>query len=136
MRSQRLKPSPIVATLLLVAFFPTLSFLGHWDEIFGGSVLGPTVLQLPAAAIFDAARQRTDQAEHAQHCHTALSSCSEQPMPAGVGLLITQEATLLPPSLGITSRVVLDATPRQSPSEQPLTPPPRAPSPRLLRFQF
>lgn len=86
----------LCTALLLLAFLPTLTFLGHWDEIFGPADAAPA----PASALFDLTADQAEQIEHSQHCHTDLASCSAQPMPAGVGLFATREALLGPlPSL-------------------------------------
>lgn len=110
-----------VALVLLIAFVPTLSFLGHWDEIFGGLIARP----VPAAVLLDAAAQRAEQAEHSRHCHTELASCSAQPLPAGLGLLATRDTLLRPPLL----KLVLGATARASVllgrAVSPPSPPPR-----------
>jgi len=81
------------ALLLLLAFLPTLSFLGHWDEI----VTSAQVVPAPASVLIDAAAQRAAQADHARHCHTDLASCSAQPIAAGLGLFASRETFLRPP---------------------------------------
>src|SRR5947209_18775025 len=87
-----------LAALLLFAFLPTLTFLGHWNEIFLGSVLGSNHVYAASgtASLLSGSTQDSDDDEHAQHCHTSLGSCTEQPMPAGVGLLSTHDALLGP----------------------------------------
>jgi hypothetical protein len=66
-----------------------------------------------------------EQVEHATHCHTNLASCSAQPLPAGIGLLRTQEALFLPPSLQAAVRIVHNSVFRSGPRRPPLPPPPR-----------
>ncbi|MGI8552556.1 MAG: hypothetical protein ACR2PL_17470 [Dehalococcoidia bacterium] len=82
---------------MLLAFLPSLSFLGHWDEVFSSAI--PDLL--PAAALFDGAAEQAERAEHANHCHTDLASCSAQPLPAGLGLLATHETHLPTPLLHV-----------------------------------
>lgn len=84
----------VAAGVLLLAFLPALSFLGHWDEVFGGSL----VAQSSASVLVDAAAQQAEQTEHSRHCHTDLASCSAQPLPAGLGLLAMRETLLRPPA--------------------------------------
>ena len=117
----------LLAALLLFAFFPTLSFLGHWDALFLGRP-GPEVTLLVASgsAILNVAAQQTEEAEHAEHCHTDLGSCSGQPMPAGTGLFTMREILVRPPAVAIA---FLKADVRRLHpllTITPPTPPPRA----------
>ena len=114
------------AALLLFAFLPTLTFLGHWEEIFAGSSVGPVQVPVTASAIYDLVAQQADQARHAMHCHTSLGSCSEQPMPAGVGLFATRETLVSPPSSQPAPLADGDPLPPSGPAAQPPTPPPRS----------
>jgi hypothetical protein len=66
-----------------------------------------------------------EQAEHAAHCHTNLASCSAQPLPAGVGLLLTQEALLGPPPQTVRAAPVDEAVAQPGPAPAPPSPPPR-----------
>jgi hypothetical protein len=117
-----------LAALLLFAFLPTLTFLGHWDEIFLDSALGSNRVYAPpdAASILSRTAQQADDEQHEQHCHTNLGSCSEQPMPAGIGLLAIHDALL--PAAPLASTLVFAAAAQTLP-EPPLltlTPPPRS----------
>jgi hypothetical protein len=111
-----------IAAVLLLAFVPTLTFLGHWDEIFGSP---DVVAPLPISAVYDLTAQQAEQAEHAMHCHTNLGSCSAQPMPAGVGLLLTQEALLGPPPQITREAPAAETAVRPAPALIPPSPPPR-----------
>jgi hypothetical protein len=111
-----------LAAILLFSFLPTLTFLGHWDEILDGGAPEPS----PASAIADFAAEQAEQIEHASHCHTNLGSCSAQPMPAGVGLLATHEALLGPPPSIFEARLEDGAQAPPGPALIPLLPPPRA----------
>jgi hypothetical protein len=111
-----------IAAVLLFALLPTLTFMGHWDEIFAGpDYVAPT----PQVAIFDLTAELAERAEHAAHCHTNLGSCSAQPMPAGVGLLLMQEALLGPPPQISRMTPVVQALARPGPAIIPPSPPPR-----------
>jgi hypothetical protein len=111
-----------IAAVLLIAFFPTVSFLGHWDEIFTPpDVVAPA----PINAITDLSAELAEQAEHANHCHTNLASCSAQPLPAGVGLLLTQEALLGPPPQTYRAAALDETVTQPGPSLAPPSPPPR-----------
>jgi hypothetical protein len=111
-----------IAAVLLIAFFPTVTFLGHWDEIFT-----PTddVAPAPLYAMTDLNAELAEQAEHASHCHTNLASCSAQPLPAGVGLLLTQEALVGPPPQTFRAAPIDEAAVQLGPSLAPPSPPPR-----------
>jgi hypothetical protein len=112
-----------IAVVLLIAFFPTLTFLGHWDEIFTAS--DEPVAAAPLAAITDLNAELAEQAEHAAHCHTNLASCSAQPLPAGVGLLLTQESLLGPPPQTFRTPPLDEAVAQSGPTVAPPSPPPR-----------
>ena len=110
-----------IAAVLLIALLPTLTFLGHWDEIFGAA----DSFAPPAAALYDLNAQQAEQTEHTMHCHINLGSCSAQPMPAGVGLLMTQEALLGPPPQISRAAPVAEAIVQPGPALTPPSPPPR-----------
>jgi len=119
-----------LAGILFVAFFPSLSFLGHWGDIFEGS-LGPdmSIPRYSGAVMFDLTAERAatqaEETEHAQHCHTDLGSCSGQPVPAGFGLFVMREVLVRPPAVALAF-VLADAQHAlPSPAAAPLTPPPR-----------
>jgi hypothetical protein len=112
-----------IAVVLLIAFFPTLTFLGHWDEIFTAS--DKPVAAAPLATITDLNAELAEQAEHAAHCHTNLAACSAQPLPAGVELLLTQESLLGPPPLTFRMPSIDDAVVQSGPTVAPPSPPPR-----------
>jgi hypothetical protein len=128
---RRLSNHPaFLAGVLLFAFSPTLTFLGHWDALFAGHV-GPeqSVVSSSQPTMFDItaeqAAEQAEQIEHAQHCHTELGSCSGQPVPAGFGLFIMREVLLRPPAvaLAVLRREMHQALP--SLAAAPPTPPPR-----------
>lgn len=124
---RKLLTSPAwLAAILLFSFLPTLTFVGHWEEIVRGTAV--TSLQMPAsgAIIFDAVMQQADQARHAMHCHTNLGSCSEQPMPAGVGLFASRETRPGPPPALVAARLQEVALVVPGPAFAPLLPPPRS----------
>jgi hypothetical protein len=128
---RRLSNHPaLLAGMLLFAFFPTLTFLGHWDALFAGHP-GPeqSIVSASQPAMFDVtverAAEQAEQIEHAQHCHTELGSCSGQPVPAGFGLFIMREVLLRPPAVALA--VLRPQIHRAPPSlaSAPPTPPPR-----------
>jgi hypothetical protein len=116
-----------LAALLMVAFLPTLTFLGHWNEIFFGSVLGSNQVYVApdVASLLPNTPQDAEESEHAQHCHTNLSSCSEQPMPSGIGLLAMHDALLGPAPAVVQIRLVDNGPAVPQLAILPLTPPPR-----------
>ena len=61
------------------AFLPTLTFLGHWNEISLGASSGSNHVQaMPdTASLLSNSPQDSDEDEHAQHCHTSLGSCTD-----------------------------------------------------------
>lgn len=62
--------------LLLVAFLPTLLFLGHH----------PGQADDAGASTQHAASSH-EHDEHARHCHADLGSCADQPLTSGLGQL-------------------------------------------------
>ena len=112
----------VAAGVLLLTFLPTLSFLGHWSEILGGS----QVPQASASVLVDAAAQQADQVDHSRHCHTDLAACSAQPLPAGLGLLATRETLLRPPSLLSTESADRQTRASLGHTISPPAPPPRS----------
>jgi len=122
---------PVLAGILFVAFFPTLSFLGHWGDVFAGN-FGPdmSVPRYSGAVMFDVAAQRAaarvEETEHAQHCHTDLGSCSGQPVPAGFGLFVMREVLVRPPAVALAFLPAEARRALPSPAAAPLTPPPRS----------
>jgi hypothetical protein len=115
-----------LAALLLAAFLPTLTFLGHWNELFAGAVVAPAQVPVSASAMFDLTAQQADQSRHAQHCHTNLGTCSEQPMPAGIGLLTTHETLFGPPPSLFPGAPQTEALLLFEHVLVPLAPPPRS----------
>lgn len=62
-----LRAGPLV---LLLAFLPSLLYVGHWSDLIG------VALGQPGAA--------EDVLSHAAHCHFGQSTCSDQPVPPEV----------------------------------------------------
>lgn len=52
--------------LLLLALMPSLSYTGHWGELFGGAAEPENSVEHEA---------------HEGHCHYGPSSCADQPVP-------------------------------------------------------
>ena len=50
--------------LLLLAFLPSVSYMGHW-----GQLIDPM------------SETEHEAAEHAGHCHIGVATCSDQPLP-------------------------------------------------------
>src|SRR5947209_3265125 len=94
--------SRALALVLLLACTPTLGFLGHWHEILGGETVSTGPSQF--ATLSDTAAAAEERAEHARHCHEDVASCAAQPLPSGLGLLITQECTVVGPTLSVVRR--------------------------------
>lgn len=113
------------AGLLLFAFLPTLVFLGHWGDTL---TTGPLVVGHAAALIDQTPQvreQHAEEAEHAEHCHTNLASCSAQPLPSGLGFFVSGDTLLKPPPLRILTPYLASVT-RAGRLLSPPVPPPRA----------
>jgi hypothetical protein len=111
----------LLGLLLLATILPTLSFMGHWDEIAGAA----PDQQPPVSQLIDLADQQAERIEHTQHCHVDLSSCAAQPLPSGMGLLITRDTLLTPPPLRYERNLSTVASALYDLSIVPTTPPPR-----------
>ena len=61
--------------LLVLAFLPSLLYVGHWSELVNYAMGHPGVEEV------------TDIEEHAGHCHIGPATCSEQPAPASVSVI-------------------------------------------------
>jgi hypothetical protein len=110
-----------LAVLLLASIFPTVSFMGHWDTIFLGESDDP-----PSATVWiDYAAEQADKIEHTQHCHEDLSSCVAQPLPAGLGFLITHDDIFFIPPFRFAGQAALAVARLTGRILSPLTPPPR-----------
>jgi hypothetical protein len=103
--------------ILLLAFLPSVCYLGHWED-FARNAVGleePQELELDARTLADLdprpAKRHTHrrphraataqvptrdtnepaepagQGEHQAHCHASVSSCSEQPVPTDLRML-------------------------------------------------
>ena len=121
MRGRHQRPQCLLAAVLLLAFLPSLSFAGHWDEL-AGQPRGET----SAASLSDGSDAATERVEHALHCHSALASCSAEPLPAGLGFLATHESLL--PALSLRPAATVRRGDRAPAGRTvlPLSPPPRA----------
>lgn len=60
-----LRVGPLV---LLLAFLPSLLYVGHWGEFLDAAIYGTSA---PGAA--------SEHTSHEAHCHAGPASCSEQP---------------------------------------------------------
>jgi hypothetical protein len=117
----------LLAAVLLLAFFPTLTFLGHWGDLFEGSgTVDVLMAPVTGAMLFDVTAQQAEKAAHALHCHTDLGSCSGQPMPAGAGLFVTRETLILPLPFVAAALASVAAPIIPAPAGTPPTPPPRS----------
>jgi hypothetical protein len=122
-----LKRQRLLAAALLLAFLPTLTFLGHWGDVFGGTGAVDVILAPVAGpTLVDVAAQQAEKAAHALHCHTDLGSCSGQPVPAGYGLFVTRETLILPLPFVLSALVFQAAHIIPAPAGTPPTPPPRS----------
>lgn len=123
--------SRLLALILLFSALPTLTFLGHW-----GVTVESDQAVAPAAGVdatlSDAADTAAERAEHARHCHTDLASCASQPLPAGIGLLLTQDIMFVLPSRWLVDHRPALSVPWSGWNIVPLVPPPR-PSKDILR---
>lgn len=95
--------------------------MGHWDDIFGTK---PEAVA-PISALIDLSAEHAEEVEHSQHCHTNLASCSAQPLPSGLGLLITSDTSLRPPPLRYAGRVADTINRFTDHTIAPQVPPPR-----------
>ena len=113
-RSFQRRQVSLRALVLLVAFLPTLLFIGHGTG-------------LPGDAGAEDSHQTAgrDTGEHDSHCHTDLSGCANQPVTSGFAQLSLVEALAFAPTLHASA---LTAGTRHSPpafvSDVP-SPPPR-----------
>jgi len=69
--------------LLLFAFLPSVTYVGHWYELVGHG---------------SAASEAAEHAQHESHCHVAASACADQPVPVG-GRLLPLAVELMEPRL-------------------------------------
>lgn len=117
-----------LALLLLVAFLPSVTFLGHINvhiEVPGtGLYVG-----LPAPATHEHgahAGHHDDRAEHERHCHADFASCSDVPFTGASAFLLLEEAARM---LGLAGLMVLVFAAARRPGTSagiaPLLPPPR-----------
>jgi len=107
------------ALLLLLAWLPTLTFVGHWE----GLVAPFTSAGMATAAhVHSPASDR----EHAQHCHSGFDECgggaSAVTTPAGAPI----HAVASGPEGSATDLVLFDEHPPRGFAATPPTPPPQA----------
>ena len=126
-----LRRQELHAAILLLAFVPTLAFVGHWNDIFGSGQGETPATAAPATAastptLYDASAQQAEQEQHEQHCHTNLASCSEQPVPSGAGFMVTHDTHVFPPMLRFFARLSLSTAHLTGRVVSPLLLPPRA----------
>ncbi len=104
-----------VAWLLLLAWLPSLAFLGHWD-----AMSAPFTAMVANAPHTHTPLDRT----HEQHCHTGVDGCSDgasaAPVPAPA-----LESAIASPGSAPGERVLLDEAPLAAHATLPITPPPR-----------
>lgn len=102
--------TPLAAALLL-AWLPSLTFVGHWEQLMPGA---PKVEQTHS--------HRADQA-HAEHCHEGVAACADHAPAQSPAVARTLEAALIPPETRIP--LTNDAVPPADSETTPSTPPPR-----------
>lgn len=109
-------PAQHAALLLLLAWLPTLSYLGHWDALRGApSSHGAAHVEGPAG----------DDA-HAQHCHLDVEGCAEGSAPAPALSASAQLDVLRPPpEVHLAPAHAVGPAPANR-SDAPATPPPRS----------
>lgn len=76
-------PARFRAWALLIAFLPTLSFLGHWSlhvDIPGTNEYLVIVPGAPTASGTHSHDGSTETGDHGRHCHAAVASCSDIPL--------------------------------------------------------
>lgn len=64
--------------VLLLAFLPSVLYLGHWGELIDSALDRTAVVRSAEAA---------GPSGHAAHCHAGPASCSDQPVPASVAVI-------------------------------------------------
>ena len=109
------------ALLLLLAWLPTLTFVGHWEAL----AAPLTSAGGPAATHAHASPSGASDREHAAHCHTGFDECgggaSAVTMPAGS----PAHARGHTPEAHASDRVVGSDLAISGFESSPLTPPPR-----------
>lgn len=109
------------ALALLIAFLPTLTFAGHWDDVLADQ----RIERAPVSALTNRSSEQAEHAEHAQHCHMNLASCSAQPLPSGLGFLKSRDWLLSMPVLLFALRTDSEIRLPASRFDTPQPPPPR-----------
>lgn len=108
------------ALLLLLAWLPTLTFVGHWEGLAAPFTSGGAT-----STHAHTSPSRSSDPEHAQHCHTGFDECgggaSSVTMPGGPPVQIESRA----PGGTATDIVVVNEYPPLGFESSPLTPPPR-----------
>lgn len=99
--------------MLLLAFLPSLLYVGHWGEMVGVA-LGQPLTQHGV----DGAKR----VSHSAHCHFGQSTCSDQPAPLDAKVF---PAAVELPKLELTARPVEDSD--RSLAEVFLSPPTEPP---------
>ncbi len=95
--------------LLLLALFPSLSYMGHWTELFA-----------PEAA--SGAAEQEDHSGHEAHCHFGPANCAEQPVPPNTQSL-PDLVELSNPELNAVPLEDTTAIPEEVYSRPPVQPP-------------
>jgi hypothetical protein len=122
-----LLPIQRYALILLLAWLPSLAFVGHWESLAAPLQLEARlgIASHPGHAGHAPAPPEGAPAEHEQHCHSGFDSCSTgasgMAMPIGAA---GHTALAAPDEASVP--LALERTVPASPSEVPPTPPPRS----------
>jgi len=103
------------ALVLVLVWIPGLTFFGHWTDLAAPLGLAPVVTHTHATS-----------SDHAAHCHTDVSACSDQAGGGAVSLVSPVLASVL---VAAALAFMLAAAVERVPSglaPVPVTPPPQA----------
>lgn len=124
-------PAGVRAWALLVAFLPTLTFLGHWTlhiDIPGTNEYLLIVPGEPAHADSHADEHSSQSENHDRHCHAGVASCSDIPLTGISAFALLNDSIAY---LGATGALIVLAAiawrPRTLNSIDPDLQPPRTP---------
>jgi hypothetical protein len=96
--------------VLLLALAPSLLYLGHWSQLWN-------------AALGHSAMDSEEAEEHVHHCHLAVASCGNQPIPATLRVDVATIVDEPKPSLSLTPVRVTVTTMTEFISTPPTEPP-------------